>query len=128
VVVGTVRRAVVAGGRVGGLLRPPVARELAVPEVAAARDEAVAVVPATRRVVVVAVAGVAPGRFTADAPVFEPAVVLVAASGEVAGSGGAGVDSAEGVAGAASGWTAGVFSLSDMARNEEGGRGKARSS
>ena len=109
------------------MLRPPVARVLAVPEVAAARDAAVPVVPATRRVVV-AVPAVAPGRFTGAAPGLTSAAVLVGASGEVADSDGAGVDSAEGVAGTASGWTAGAFSLSDMVLVEVERRSKLGSS
>jgi hypothetical protein len=101
VVVGTLRRrVVVVGGLVGGLLRPPVAREDAVPDVAEARAAVVPVAARGRRVVVVAVPA---GRLVAAVAGLVSEVLFAGASGEVAGSEGAGVDSAEGVAGASSG-------------------------
>jgi hypothetical protein len=99
---------------VGGLLRPPVARLPRAPVEAVEVLEAVdAVAPASRRVAVVP-AGT-PGRFTVAAAFVSP-LALVGASGEVAGSEGAGVDSAEGVIGAASDCATGTFSMSDMVR------------
>jgi hypothetical protein len=75
----------------------------------------VPVLPMARRVVVVVVA--APGRLTAG---LVSGAVLAGASGEVAGSEGAEALSAEGVAGASSGCVAGLFSISDMARDGVG--------
>ena len=63
--------------------------------------------------VVVAVA--VPVRLTAEVAGLVSAAFLIGASGEVAGSEGADMDSAEGVAGASSGWATGAFSISDMA-------------
>lgn len=111
VVDGTVRRTAVVGGRVGGLLRPPVARAVVVVPVADLVADGVAAV-AVRRVAAAPVA--AAGRLTAEGTVLASPLARAAASGEVFGSELIGVDT-EGEAGAASGCTEGVFSLSDMA-------------
>ena len=91
-----------AGGRVGGLLRPPAARVLALLPAAALLDAAVPAVAPARRAAVVPVAAVAAVRLAAG-DVVETAVF----TGVLAG--------VEGVAGGAS-----TFSLSAMAGNRCG--------
>lgn len=90
---GAARRAAVVdvvGGRVGGLLRPPAARDEAV-ELAAVREAVVEVAAAGRRAVVVVGA---PGRLAAVADVADRTVPFVL-------EGVAGADGVSGVAGAA---------------------------
>lgn len=95
-----------AGGRVGGLVKPPVALVPVVVPVGLV----VVVVVAVRRAVAVVV--VLPGRFAVVVVAFAVPLAGAGASDDAAGPASAGVEVATGAA--SSGWTTSKLSFSDM--------------